>query len=119
MDTPLLYLEPAGSLFHPPKRHLHILKVHGLAEGEPDLASAVARYDAVGARPPRFCVVADAVVSQRGQTAESAASREAAVLARENIVGGGRYIHGGLGPDLNVLAASLGTSLCTLRQQHQ
>ena len=63
------YLEPAGALFYPPERHLHILKVHGLAEGEPDRALAVVGYNDIGARPPRFYVAADTVVSQRGHTA--------------------------------------------------
>lgn len=68
---------------------------------------AVAGYDDVGARPPRFLVADDAVSSQRGQAAESAAAREATVPAGEHVVGGGRYIDGGLSPDLDVLAADL------------
>ena len=83
------YLEPAGALLHPPKRHLHTLKIHGFAERKPDLAPSVIGHEDVGARPPRLDVCAVAVARQRGQAAEGATAGVAAVSTREDIVSSG------------------------------
>ena len=95
------YLEPARAFLPFIESHLHILKVHGIAEGKRDHAHATVG-DA--ARPSRLQGAAVAVVSQSGQAAVRAAAGVAIIHAGVAVVGSGGSIDGCLSPDLDVLA---------------